>query len=78
MVLPCRDSVGGVKKIYISSLADYESLVATVVGGDITAFTVPTEVFYQYEQLKELQVLLKQSMQAFKTEQFTMLQKFPL
>ena len=53
MVLPCRDSVGGVKKIYISSLADYESLVATVVGGDITEFTVPTEVFYQYEQLKE-------------------------
>lgn len=53
MLLPCRDSVGGVAKIYISSLADYHSLVPTISGGDITEFTVPTEVFYQYEQLKE-------------------------
>ena len=53
MLLPCRDSVGGVAKIYIASLADYVSLDATVSGGDITAFASASQVFYQYEQLKE-------------------------
>ena len=52
--LPCRDSVGGISKIYIATLADYESLGETVSGGDITAFSnAPLQVFYSYEQLKE-------------------------
>jgi hypothetical protein len=53
LLLPCRDSVGGCKKLYIASLADYESLGETVSGGEITAFATASAVFYQYEQLKE-------------------------
>ena len=51
--LPCRDSVGGISKLYIASLADYESLGETVVGGDITGFATASLVFQSYEQLKE-------------------------
>ena len=51
--LPCRDSIGGIKKLYIATLADYESLAETVSGGDITEFGTPSLVFQSYEQLKE-------------------------
>jgi hypothetical protein len=51
--LPCRDSIGGIKKLYIATLADYEALVETVSGGDITEFGSPSLVFQSYEQLKE-------------------------
>ena len=51
--LPCRDSIGGIRKLYIATLADYEALVETVSGGDITEFGTPSLVFQSYEQLKE-------------------------
>ena len=41
------------QKLYIATLADYESLGETVVGGDITAFATASLVFQSYEQLKE-------------------------
>jgi len=54
--LDCRDSLGGIKSVRISTLADYESLGVTVVDGDITAVTASSpasQVFWKYEQLKE-------------------------
>tara|TARA_R110000803_G_scaffold87040_1_gene153638 strand:- start:125 stop:673 length:549 start_codon:yes stop_codon:yes gene_type:complete len=54
--LDCRDSLGGVKSVRIATLADWVSLGATVVSGDVTAVTATSpasQVFWKYEQLKE-------------------------
>lgn len=50
--LACRDSVGGIKTIYITELDNKATLTAT--AGDITAFTLDTgKQFWQYDLIKE-------------------------
>lgn len=51
--LDCRDAVGGVKAVRFASLAQWNTLDATVASGEVTAFGSASTVFYTYEQLKE-------------------------
>ena len=50
----CRDSVGGIKKIYISNFD--KAGVYTKTNGEIVSFataTTPQEVYYEFEQVME-------------------------
>ena len=50
--LDCRDSVGGVKTIYVTELANKASI--TTASGTITAFTLTAgKKFWTYELMKE-------------------------
>lgn len=50
--LACRDAVGGIKRIYITELANKATLTAT--AGNITAFTLSsTKKFWIYDLIKE-------------------------
>lgn len=50
--LDCRDSIGGVKTIYITELANKSSI--TAASGTITAFTLTAgKKFWTYELMKE-------------------------
>jgi len=51
--LDCKDSLGGVKSVRLTTLAEYLVLDPTVVGGEIDAWGTPTTVFFKYDQLKE-------------------------
>lgn len=50
--LDCRDSVGGIKRLLITELANKATLTTT--AGAITAFTLATsKQFWSYEQVRE-------------------------
>lgn len=50
--LDCRDSVGGIKKLLITELANKATLTTT--SGAISAFTLATgKQFWSYEQVRE-------------------------
>ena len=53
--LDCRDSIGGVKNIFLASLEDYVLASATVASGAITGWTgtISPLPFFKYDQLKE-------------------------
>jgi hypothetical protein len=51
--LDCKDAIGGVKSVRLTTLAEYEALDATVSGGLITAWGSVSTVFFKYDQLKE-------------------------
>tara|TARA_R110001599_G_scaffold110671_4_gene274690 strand:+ start:9444 stop:9995 length:552 start_codon:yes stop_codon:yes gene_type:complete len=51
--LDCKDAIGGVKSVRLTTLAEYEALVPTYLDGDITAWGVAATVFFKYDQLKE-------------------------
>lgn len=52
MALACRDSVGGIKRIYVTELENKNSIVAS--AGVITTFTLITgKRFWTYDFLKE-------------------------
>lgn len=51
-VLDCRDSVGGVKEVYIAELASVESI--TVASGAVSALVNDSaKQFYRYAQVKQ-------------------------
>ena len=53
ITLGCRDSVGGIKTIYVTELANKSTL--TSASGVITAFTLSTgKQFWQYDLEKEV------------------------
>ena len=51
--LDCKDSLGGVKSVRLTTLAEYLVLDPTVVGGEIDAWGSASTVFFKYDQLKE-------------------------
>lgn len=52
MTLACRDAVGGIKRIYITELANKATLTAS--AGNISAFTLAaTKQFWTYDLIKE-------------------------
>jgi outer membrane protein assembly factor BamB len=54
--LDCRDSVGGIKTIYVTELANKSSI--TAASGTITAFTLTAgKKFWTYELMKETAAL---------------------
>ena len=56
--LDCADSVGGIKKIYVTELANKNTL--TAASGVITAFTLSTgKQFWTYELQKETSNLVE-------------------
>ena len=56
--LDCADSVGGIKKIYVTELANKSTL--TAASGVITAFTLSTgKQFWTYELQKETSNLVE-------------------
>lgn len=52
LTLSCRDSVGGIKTIYVTEFANKSTLTST--AGVISAFTLTTgKKFWQYDLIKE-------------------------
>jgi hypothetical protein len=51
--LDCKDSIGGVKSVRLTTLAEYEALDPTIAGGEIDAWGSASTVFFKYDQLKE-------------------------
>ena len=51
--LSCRDSVGGISSVRITTLAEYIALDPTVLNGEIDAWGSASTVFFKYDQLKE-------------------------
>ena len=51
--LDCKDAIGGVKSVRLTTLADYEALDASVANGKISSWGTPSTVFFKYDQLKE-------------------------
>jgi len=51
--LDCKDAIGGVKSVRLTTLAEYEALDPTIAGGEIDAWGLASTVFFKYDQLKE-------------------------
>jgi|TARA_R100000084_G_scaffold38238_1_gene15325 NCAIR mutase (PurE)-related protein len=51
--LDCKDAIGGVKSVRLTTLAEYEALDASVANGKISSWGTPSTVFFKYDQLKE-------------------------
>ena len=51
--LDCKDAIGGVKSVRLTTLAEYEALAAVVANGKVTSWGSASTVFFKYDQLKE-------------------------
>lgn len=51
--LDCKDAIGGVKSVRLTTLAEYEALAAVVANGKVSSWGTPSTVFFKYDQLKE-------------------------
>lgn len=51
--LDCKDAIGGVRSVRLTTLAEYEALAAVVANGKVTSWGSASTVFFKYDQLKE-------------------------
>ncbi len=51
--LDCKDAIGGVKSVRLTTLAEYEALAAVVANGKVSSWGSASTVFFKYDQLKE-------------------------
>tara|TARA_Y100001938_G_C7867319_1_gene318559 strand:+ start:48 stop:593 length:546 start_codon:yes stop_codon:yes gene_type:complete len=51
--LDCKDAIGGVKSVRLTTLAEYEALAPAVANGKISSWGSASTVFFKYDQLKE-------------------------
>ena len=51
--LDCKDAIGGVRSVRLTTLAEYEALAAVVANGKVSSWGSASTVFFKYDQLKE-------------------------